>query len=149
MCSAVPQTFAVRLRIMPQVVLGKFGLCLKLISEIGGLEWSVCSEILEPPCPMTRDGDSKISEQTNHSKPPISLISFRHKPNFPNTSPKLLGPKFVGFLPQAFQVCASNHLSSPSNNSRFPCTTICAPHTTIHVTQTVASTTLPVQCEPW
>jgi hypothetical protein len=36
--------------------------------------------------PMTRDGGSKISEQTNHSKPPISLISFRHKPNFPNTS---------------------------------------------------------------
>jgi hypothetical protein len=68
------------------VVLGKFGLCLKLISEIGGLEWSVCSEILEPPCPITRDGGSKISKQTDHSKPPISLISFRHKPNFPNTS---------------------------------------------------------------
>jgi hypothetical protein len=71
------------------VVLGKFGLCLKLISEIGGLEWSVCSETLEPPCPMTRDGGSKISEQTDHSKPPISLISFRHKPNFPNTRPHL------------------------------------------------------------
>jgi hypothetical protein len=67
------------------IVLGKFGLCLKLISEIGGLEWSVCSEILEPPCPITRDGGSKISKQTDHSKPPISLISFRHKPNFPNT----------------------------------------------------------------
>jgi hypothetical protein len=68
------------------LVLGKFGLCLKLISEIGGLEWSVCFEFLEPLSPMTRDGGSKISKQTDHSKPPISLISFRHKPNFPNTS---------------------------------------------------------------
>jgi hypothetical protein len=66
-------------------VLGKFGLCLKLISEIGGLEWSVCSEILEPPSLVMGHGGSKISEQTNHSKPPISLISFGHKPNFPNT----------------------------------------------------------------
>jgi hypothetical protein len=71
---------------MCPVVLGKFGLCLKLISEIEGLEWSVCFEILEPPSPMTRDGGSKISKQTDHSKPSISLISFRHKPNFPNTS---------------------------------------------------------------
>jgi hypothetical protein len=39
---------------------------------------------------MTRDGGSKISKQTDHSKPPISLISFRHKPNFPNTSTKIV-----------------------------------------------------------
>jgi hypothetical protein len=67
-------------------VLGKFGLCLKLISEIGGLEWSVCFEILEPPSLVMGHGGSKISEQTDYSKPPISLISFRHKPNFPNTT---------------------------------------------------------------
>jgi hypothetical protein len=40
-------------------VLGKFGLCLKLISEIGGLEWSVCSEILEPPSLVMGHGGSK------------------------------------------------------------------------------------------
>jgi hypothetical protein len=67
-------------------VLGKFGLCLKLISEIEGLEWSVCFEILEPPSLVIGDGGSKISKQTNHSKPSISLISFRHKLNFPNTT---------------------------------------------------------------
>jgi hypothetical protein len=71
--------------LLDRVVLGKFGLCLKLISEIGGLEWLVCSEILEPPSLVMGHGGSKISEQTDHSKPPISLISFRHKPNFPNT----------------------------------------------------------------
>jgi hypothetical protein len=75
------------------LVLGKFGLCLKLISEIEGLEWLVCFEILEPPSPMTRDGGSKISKQTNHSKPSISLISFRHKPNFPNTNEFSVAPE--------------------------------------------------------
>ncbi|KAI0296391.1 hypothetical protein BC826DRAFT_232172 [Russula brevipes] len=34
--------------------------------------------------------------------------------------PRPLGPKFVGFAPQVFRVRASDHLSSPSDDSRFP-----------------------------
>ncbi|KAI0299517.1 hypothetical protein BC826DRAFT_1183958 [Russula brevipes] len=70
---------------------------------------------------------------------------------FPSSSescPKPPGLKFVGFAPQVFRVRASDHPSSPSDDSRFP-------RTTIHVTRparrspplTVANTALPVQCE--
>jgi hypothetical protein len=49
--------------------------CLKLISEIGGLEWSVCSEILEPPSLVMGHGGSKISEQTDHIRKTLILLT--------------------------------------------------------------------------
>ena len=62
--------------------------------------------------------------------------------------PKSLGPKFVGFAPQVFRVCASDHLSSPSDDSRFPRMNG-GEHCAASATQMAASTTLPMQRERW
>ena len=68
------------------LVLGKFSLCLKLISE---MKVKMISDFLEILHKISLDiGDSvcKFSKQSNIIFTFISLISFRHKPNFPNTT---------------------------------------------------------------
>src|SRR6202166_5162420 len=70
-----------------ELVLGKFGLCLKLISEMKVKMLSDCLEILHTLSPNIGDSVCKISKQSDNVFTFISLISFRHKPNFPNTSP--------------------------------------------------------------
>jgi hypothetical protein len=75
---------------------------------------------------MTRDGGSKISEQTNHSKPPISLISFRHKPNFPNTITKVFSEKASERFPpsrpydHAIELKPDAPASLPAKAARLP-----------------------------
>ncbi|KAI0288628.1 hypothetical protein BC826DRAFT_1177754 [Russula brevipes] len=60
--------------------------------------------------------------------------------------PKPLGPKFVGFAPQVFRVRACDHLSSPSDDSRFPRANG-GEHCAASATQTAASAALPTQRE--
>jgi hypothetical protein len=60
------------------------------------------------PSLVMGDGGSKISKQTDHSKPSISLISFRHKPNFPNTNLERLVLAHLSMEPAVVAVASAH-----------------------------------------
>ena len=74
-----------------RLVLGKFGLCLKLISEMKVKMLSDCLENLNTATAISIVAVFKVSKQSDNSFTFISLISFRHKPNFPNTKMDVTG----------------------------------------------------------
>ena len=67
------------------VVMGKFGLCLKLICEMKVLELLDCLENLHILSLIPKEGACKFSKQSDNSNIFISHISFRYKSNFPIT----------------------------------------------------------------
>ena len=67
------------------IVLQKFGLCLKLISEMKVKILSNCLENLNTLSLDIETAVFKFSKQLDNIFTFISLISFRHKPNFCNT----------------------------------------------------------------